>query len=268
MAEQNVAVVTGVSSGIGLATAAELARQGFRVFGTVRSTAGAPPPGVELLVADVRDQDSIARAVADVVSRAGRIDALVNNAGSTIVGAVEETDTAEAQALFDVNFFGAVRMTRAVLPTMRAQRRGRVVFVSSIVGFLPAPFMAFYAATKHALSGYSQSLDHEVRGLGIRSVLVEPGFMKTRIGQNSGRAAAHIPDYAPVRERFEANLARGIAEGEDPSLVALVIREAIAAPRPRLRYQAGKGTGTLARLRGIVPEALDRSLRKEFHLDG
>jgi len=269
MAEQNVAVVTGVSSGIGRATAEELAKHGFRVFGTVRAAAGDLPAGVEPLVLDVRDDASIARAIADVTARAGRIDALVNNAGGTIVGAVEETETDQARALFDVNFFGAVRVTRAVLPTMRAQRRGRVLFVSSIVGFLPAPYMAFYAASKHALEGYSESLDHEVRTLGIRSILIEPGFMKTRIGHSSAQAAARIPDYAPARAHAEAFISDSVAAGGDPSLVAAVIREAIAAARPRLRYPVGKGTTTLSRLRGFMPEALfDRSFRKEFRLDG
>jgi NAD(P)-dependent dehydrogenase (short-subunit alcohol dehydrogenase family) len=268
MADQRVALVTGVSSGIGRATAAELAGRGFRVFGTVRAIAGAAPEGVELVSMDVRDDSSIARTVAEVLSRAGRLDALVNNAGISIVGAVEETDTVQAQALFDVNFFGAVRVTRAVLPTMRAQRRGRVVFVSSVAGFLPTPFMGFYGASKHALEGYSETLDHEVRTLGIRSLLVEPGFMKTRIGDNSARAASHIADYAKARARAEANLATAVNVGEDPALVAKVIHQAITADRPRLRYQVGKGSRTLARLRSLMPATLfDRGLRKELHLD-
>src|SRR5689334_8812737 len=154
MSEQKVAVVTGVSSGIGRATAAELAARGFRVFGTVRSAGTGVPEGVLPIVLDVRDEASIEAGIADVVARAGRIDVLVNNAGGSIVGAIEETDTRQAQDLFDVNFFGAVRMTRAVLPTMRRQRAGRILFVSSVVGFLPAPFMGFYSASKHALEGY------------------------------------------------------------------------------------------------------------------
>jgi NAD(P)-dependent dehydrogenase (short-subunit alcohol dehydrogenase family) len=268
MANEQVAIVTGVSSGIGRATAEELVQHGFRVFGTVRAAAAGLPAGVEPVTLDVRDAASIARAVADVSARAGRIDALVNNAGGSLLGAVEETDVGEAQALFDVNFFGAVRVTRAVLPAMRAQRRGRVVFVSSIVGFLPAPFMSFYSASKHALEGYSESLDHEVRTLGIRSVLVEPGFMKTRIGASSSAAATHIADYARAREHAAAVIGAGVDGGEDPALVAKAIREAITAPRPRLRYQVGKGAVTLARLRSFMPASLfDRGFRKEFRLD-
>jgi NAD(P)-dependent dehydrogenase (short-subunit alcohol dehydrogenase family) len=269
VADQLVAFVTGVSSGIGEATARTLARDGYRVFGTVRSPDAVVPDGVERVSLDVCDEATVSAGVASVLSRAGRIDALVNNAGATIVGAIEETDTAQAQALFDVNFFGAARVTRAVLPIMRAQRKGRVVFVSSVPGFLPAPFMGFYAASKHALEGYSESLDHEVRALGIRSILVEPGYMKTKLDKNAKTAGATIDDYLEARERVGAYVNARIESGEDPARVAGVIAAALEARRPKLRYPVGKGTGTLATLRSFMPASLfDRSFRKEFRLDG
>jgi NAD(P)-dependent dehydrogenase (short-subunit alcohol dehydrogenase family) len=268
MSEQKVAIVTGISSGIGRATAGELAARGFRVFGTVRSPGAVAPEGVLPVVLDVRDEASIEAAVADVLARTGRIDVLVNNAGGSIVGAIEETDTRQAQGLFDVNFFGAVRMTRAVLPAMRRQRAGRIVFVSSVVGFLPAPFMGFYSASKHALEGYGESLDHEVRAFGVRALLVEPGFMKTRIGENAPRAAARVEDYDAARQRVAAGIQASVEKGGDPILVAKTIAEAVTSARPRLRYQVGKGAGLLATLRGILPAPLfDRSLRREFRLD-
>jgi NAD(P)-dependent dehydrogenase (short-subunit alcohol dehydrogenase family) len=227
------------------------------------------PEGVERVSLDVREEASIAAAVASILSRAGRIDALVNNAGATIVGAIEETDTAQAQALFDVNFFGAVRATRAVLPAMRAQRSGRVVFVSSVLGFVPAPFMGFYAASKHALEGYGESLDHEVRALGIRAILVEPGFTKTKIDKNANVVARTIADYSEARERAGARINASIETGGDPALVARAITAALSARRPKLRYPVGKGAGMLATLRRFVPAGLfDSSLRKEFRLDG
>lgn len=269
MADQRVALVTGVSSGIGEATAGALARGGYRVFGTVRSPNAVVPQGVERVSLDVRDEASIAAGVASVLGRAGRIDALVNNAGATILGAIEETDTDQAQALFDVNFFGAARVTRAVLPTMRAQRSGRVVFVGSVVGLVPAPYMGFYSASKHALEGYSESLDHEVRTLGIRSILVEPGYMKTKIDKNATVAARKIGDYSEARERVGAGMNASIEGGDDPALVAAAIVAALSAPRPKLRYPVGKGVRTLATLRSFLPAGLfDRSLRKELRLDG
>ncbi len=268
MTQPKVAVVTGVSSGIGEATARKLGSEGYRVFGTVRSPEGRVPEGVERVVLDVRDEASIERGIASVLERASRIDALVNNAGATIVGAIEETDTTQAQDLFDVNFFGAVRVTRAVLPAMRAQHGGRIVFVSSVLGFLPAPFMGFYAASKHALEGYSESLDHEVRALGIRALLIEPGFMKTKLEKNGNLAARNIDDYAAARGRVGEGLKASIGAGDDPILVANAIADALRAPHPKLRYPVGKGAGMLARLRSLAPAAMfDRSLRKQFRVD-
>jgi NAD(P)-dependent dehydrogenase (short-subunit alcohol dehydrogenase family) len=269
MTDEKVALVTGVSSGIGEATTRALARAGYRVFGTVRTPNGAVPEGVERVSLDVRDEASITAAVASVLSRAGRIDALVNNAGATIVGAIEETDTAQAQALFDVNFFGAARVTRAVLPTMRAQRSGRVIFVSSVLGFVPAPFMGFYAASKHALEGYSESLDHEVRALGIRAILVEPSYMRTKFDKNATLAGRTIGDYSEARQRVGARLNANLESGGDPALVAETIAAAISARRPKLRYPVGKGAGMLAKLRSFVPAGrFDSALRKEFGLEG
>jgi short-subunit dehydrogenase len=123
-----------------------------------------------------------------------------------------------------VNFFGAARVTRAVLPTMRAQRSGRVVFVSSVVGFVPAPFMGFYAASKHALEGYSESLDHEVRALGIRAILVEPGYMKTKFDKNATVAARTIGDYSEARERVGATSRRRYIALVKASLVGRLSR--------------------------------------------
>ena len=268
MDEKRVVLVTGVSSGIGAAIASALAAAGYRVFGSIRSREAVVPEGVERVVLDVRDDASIDRAVEGIVAAAGRIDALVNNAGMSVLGAIEETATSQAQSLFDVNFFGVVRATRAVLPVMRRQRSGRVVHVGSVTGFLPAPFMGFYAASKHALEGYSESLDHEVRPLGIRSILVEPGFMKTKIDQNAGQAGFAIDDYAKTRDRVLSHINTSIETAEDPSVVARVVVEALRAPRPRLRYTAGKRTGTLKLLRNVLPQGMfDSALRKDFKLD-
>jgi NAD(P)-dependent dehydrogenase (short-subunit alcohol dehydrogenase family) len=268
MDDRSVALVTGVSSGIGAAMARRLVEAQYRVFGTVRSDRTALPDGVEPIVLDVRDDASVERGVAAVMSGAGRIDVLVNNAGGALLGAIEETELEQARDLFDVNFFGAVRVTRRVLPNMRAQRRGRVIFVSSVLGFLPAPFMAFYAASKHAIEGYCESLDHEVRALGVRAILVEPGFMKTKLDANATRAAKRITDYDAARERVSASINASVDKGDDPAIVAEVVMTALRDANPRLRYTAGKGTATLSTLRRWMPASMfDRSLRKEFNVD-
>jgi NAD(P)-dependent dehydrogenase (short-subunit alcohol dehydrogenase family) len=163
MKQQKVVLVTGVSSGIGRATATALAAAGFRTFGTMRDATkvSQQPRRVELVPLDVRDADSIRSAVKTVLERAGRIDVLVNNAGIALIGSSEETSIEEAQQLFETNFFGVLRLTQQLLPVMRSQGSGRIINISSIVGFLPAPYMAVYAASKHAIEGYSESLDHE-----------------------------------------------------------------------------------------------------------
>jgi NAD(P)-dependent dehydrogenase (short-subunit alcohol dehydrogenase family) len=177
-----VALVTGASSGIGRAIVQLLAGQGMRVFGTSRS------PDAELIRLDVTDDASVTQAVQSVLQGTDHLDVLVNNAGYALVGALEETSIAEAQAQFDTNLFGVLRMIRAVLPAMRRQGSGRIVNISSVAGIVPLPFQGIYAASKHALEGYTETLDHEVRQFGIRAALIEPTFTKTAIEVNSKTA--------------------------------------------------------------------------------
>jgi NAD(P)-dependent dehydrogenase (short-subunit alcohol dehydrogenase family) len=263
-----VALVTGVSSGIGRSAAELLRDAGYLVFGTTRSGKGAPD-GIRAVQLDVRDPASVKAAVAAVAAHNGRIDVLVNNAGGALTGAIEETSIAEAQALFDVNFFGAARVTDEVLPLMRAARSGRVVFVSSVVGFLPAPYMGYYAASKHALEALAETLDHEVRPFGVRAVLVEPGFAKTRIDESGAQAAQALADYAPARTRLARQLAASVEHGDAPEEIARAIVRAATAKTPKPRYPVGKGAGTLNALRRYLPRGMfDKALRKRFQLDG
>src|ERR1051325_8295719 len=207
-----VAVVTGASSGIGAAAAQELAGAGFTVYGTSRTAAvGEERDGVVFLPLDVTDDESVADAVREVLGRSGRIDVLVNNAGLGITGAAEESSIEQTRALFDTNLFGAMRMTRAVLPQMREQGSGRIINVSSVLGLMPAPFGALYAATKHAIEGYSESLDHEVREYGGRVLLVEPAYTRTSFDANAIPTDEPLPVYAQRREVFDALIADAIS---------------------------------------------------------
>jgi len=262
------ALVTGVSSGIGQATARALVERGWRVFGTARSKSTALPEHVERVVLDVRDPASIDAGVREVLEKAGRIDLLVNNAGGSVMGAIEETSLDQARDLFEVNFFGAARLTQAVLPAMRAQKSGRIVFISSVLGFLPAPFMGFYAASKHALEGLAESLDHETRTLGVRVALVEPGWTRTGIDSNGATAARRVDDYGVARDRARELVRASVGAGDDPSVIAAIVFEAATAKKPRLRYPAGKRAGLLARLRRYMPAGVfDSAIRKQFRLD-
>lgn len=269
MVEKRVASVTGVSSGSGRVTASMLLDQGFRTFGTMRGTSRVSelPPSLEVVRLDVRDEEAVRSCVRTVLDRAGRIDALVNNAGYALVGSLEETTIEEAREIFETNFFGALRMCQAVLPVMREQEYGRIANISSVLGFLPAPYMGLYAASKHALEGYSESLDHEVRQFGIRVSVIEPGFTSTSLGQNGGLAGQPLGVYAGERTRALDGIRESIANGDDPVAVASFVLDALTSPSPRLRYPAGRGARFLSRLRKFAPSKLvDKGLRKQFRL--
>lgn len=267
MSNPKVVVVTGVSSGIGRVVAEKFAARGYRVFGTVRGLAKAPPlPGVELVEMDVRQDASVQQGIQTIIDRARRIDVLVNNAGTSLIGAVEETATAEAISLFETNVFSILRTTRAVLPHMRAQRGGRIVNISSVVGFLPAPYMGLYAASKHAVEGLSESLDHEVRQFGIRVTLVEPAFTKTNLDVNSPQVIATIPDYDRERDRASRAIVNNVQGAPEPDAVANTIVAAALGPW-RMRRTPGGQASLLSKLRRFMPAGpVDASLRKTFGL--
>src|SRR5438067_9128065 len=192
----NTTLVTGVSSGIGREIAQLVAERGARVFGTVRDPQSANPiRGVEIVRMEVTDDSSVSQAVQSIVQKAGPIQYLVNNAGYTVTGALEETSIEEARQLFETNFFGVLRVTNAILPAMRQAGHGRIVNISSVVGFLPAPYMGIYAASKHALEGYTETLDHEVRRFGVRASLIQPAYTKSKINGNSRSATVALPIY-------------------------------------------------------------------------
>jgi NAD(P)-dependent dehydrogenase (short-subunit alcohol dehydrogenase family) len=267
MMNSKVIVVTGVSSGIGRAAAEKFAKQGCQVFGTVRSTAKAQSiPGVTLIEMDVRDDASVQHGIQTILGRAQRIDVLVNNAGGTLLGSVEETSIAEAQLLFDTNVFGTLRTMQAVLPHMRAQRSGRIVNVSSVVGFLPAPYMGLYSASKHAIEGMSETLDHEVRDFGIRVVLVEPSYTKTNLDINAPQAAAKIPAYDAERDMASRAIAKSVNGAPGPDGVAATIVDAALGAWQMRRTPKGEAS-LLRKLRRFMPAGpVDRSLRKTFGL--
>jgi NAD(P)-dependent dehydrogenase (short-subunit alcohol dehydrogenase family) len=260
----SVALVTGASSGIGRATAKALQSAGFRVFGTSRRASAESADGVTMLACDVTDDGSVAKLVDEVLAKAGRIDLLVNNAGVGLLGGAEESSTAQAQALFDVNVFGVIRVTSAVLPAMRRQRRGRIVNLSSVLGLIPAPYFALYASTKHAIEGYSESLDHELRTFGIRVVLVEPAYTRTSFEANLVRPDRLLDIYNAARAGMDGVVRKAMEKGDAPEVVARTILEAATASAPGRRYAAGKMARQVSLLRRFVPEfAFDKSLRKQ-----
>jgi NAD(P)-dependent dehydrogenase (short-subunit alcohol dehydrogenase family) len=263
-----VALVTGASAGIGEAAGRALVGAGFTVYGTSRKAAPAEKRGgVVFLALDVTDDDSVAGAVREVLHRSGRIDVLVNNAGVGVSGAAEESSIEQARALFETNLFGSIRTTRAVLPHMREQGSGRIINVSSVLGFMPAPFMALYAATKHAIEGYSESLDHEVREHGVRVLLVEPAYTRTSFDANAVAVDEPLALYARRREAIDVLIADAVKAGDEPSLVGETIVAAATDTRPKLRYPAGTLARRVSKLRRYAPPALfDKQIRKTNQL--
>ena len=263
-----VALVTGANSGLGKFAAAALVDAGFDVVGTSRNTAGLiPPDGVSFRDLDVTSDESVAALVNGVISDFGRIDVLVNNAGIGLAGAIEENSISQQQKLFDINVFGVVRMTNTVLPHMRSQGSGRVINISSIFGFMPAPYMAAYSATKYAVEGYSESVDHEVRHLGIRVILVEPGGTRTGFDENTTEPDSPLDVYARQRGLSNQVVAEQVNGGEDPVTVAKAIVAAATDTRPKLRYPAGKKARQLSAMRRVAPaRVFDKALRKTFKL--
>jgi NAD(P)-dependent dehydrogenase (short-subunit alcohol dehydrogenase family) len=259
-----VVLVTGVSSGIGRAVADAFAANGFEVFGTSRNPRTTQPvAGVELVQLDVTDDASVAAAVSTVVQRAGRIDIVVNNAGAGVFGAAEETSITQAQQLFETNFFGLVRLTREVLPYLRAQRSGRIINIGSVLGFLPSPYGSLYAASKHAVEGYSESVDHETREFGVRVAVVEPGYTNTSFEANATNADSPLDSYAAVREHVKQVIAKAVRAGDDPAVVARVVLKAATSRTPKLRYPAGPLARRLSLLKRFAPAALlDNGIRK------
>lgn len=249
-AQHKVVLVTGASSGIGRAIAAHLASRGHRVFGTSRKAGVSGEAGVEMIAIDVDDDRSVAEGVALVMEKAGRLDALVNNAGSAIMGAVEDTSLDEAKWQMETNFFGVLRLCRAVLPHMRRQGHGYIVNISSLSGLFGTPFSGLYSASKFAVEGLTETLRYETRRFGVRAVLVEPGDHASQLAATRRIARAALGDsaYREAFTKFKANQEKDEAKAPGPRAVAVLVERILADPRPRPRYSVG-----MAGQRIVVP---------------
>ncbi|NUW45926.1 oxidoreductase [Nonomuraea rhodomycinica] len=258
-----ICLVTGASSGIGHATALELLRAGHVVYGAARRVermAALRAAGGHVLEADVTSEADAERAVRTVLDERGRVDVLVNNAGAGLHGAIEDVPVERARRLFEVNLFGAARLTQLVLPGMRERRSGRIVNVSSVAGRFALPMVAWYHASKHALEAFSDALRQEVRPFGIKVVVVEPGLVRTEFEREAARELRAFSGSGAYRGPAEAMARRseGLAavRMSDPAVVARTIRKAVEAPRPRLRYPTGHLARPLLAFAGLTPDRL------------
>lgn len=264
------AIVTGTSSGIGFATAAELASRGWQVFATMRNLAAAGPlldlAGPDARISthqlDVTDRFSIAAAVADILAQtSGTLDAVVHNAGVAVGAAFEDLPPAEIRRVMETNFFGVLELTRALLPTFRSQRAGRILLVSSDAAFAGQPANSIYCASKWALEGWAESLAFEVGPFGIDVIIIEPGPYATKIWENSPRLNPPASAYHLWSRQLFALAGEHVARtARDPKEVAVAIATALEARRPRLRYPVGPIARAGYLLRGKIPTRLRQSL--------
>jgi NAD(P)-dependent dehydrogenase (short-subunit alcohol dehydrogenase family) len=278
---QRVAVVTGASSGIGLLSAVELARRGFTVVATMRNLArrtkldeAAAYAGVsdklDVRRLDVTEFDSHTEFVAKVTADLGRIDVLVNNAGFSMAGFAEDCSLDELREQFETNFFGAVAMTKAVLPVMRQQKSGHIIQVSSIAGRCAHPVLSSYSGSKFALEGWSESLRLEMKPLGINVVLIEPGSFETDIWEANAHVAKRAFDASSPNHqrslRFRDYVRKSVVK-RNPIEVAQVIAAVAADPNPRMRYLVGPDAKMFTWIMRIIPwNRYERAVAKKLGL--
>ena len=256
-----VVLITGASSGIGKACAEHLAARGYRVFGAQRHVPPAETAarGVEMLTMDVNDDQSVEQGVRAVVTQAGRLDAVVNNAGIALMGAVEDTAIAEAKAQLETNFFGVLRVCRAALPIMRRQGSGHIVNISSLAGVIGLPFTGLYSASKFALEGMSESLRLETRRFGVKVVLIEPGDFQSQLPlvRRTAAAAQTNDAYRDAFTKFKTQQAKDESSAPTPEPIALLVERILRDPAPRLRYSVGMlGQRIVIPLKRLLPQRL------------
>ncbi|MEX2578010.1 MAG: SDR family NAD(P)-dependent oxidoreductase [Verrucomicrobiales bacterium] len=268
MSEQNIALVTGASSGFGLLTAKKLVEAGYRVLGTSRSPGPETPSGFEMLELEVASTASVTACVNGVLERCGRIDLLVNNAGRGHRSLLEETSMQDAASVFETNFWGVVRVTNAVLPAMRARKSGLIINVSSLAGLVGAPGQGFYAASKHALEAYTETLRVELSHLPVEVSMVEPGFFRTGFRNAMIPPGPPIDDYDAIRPIVESKIEEGFSAAGDPEIVADAILSIARRGGEKMRHRIGEDAKRISRMKKWIPERLFMSgMLRNFGLD-
>lgn len=266
MSEQKTAIVTGASSGFGKLIAGRLAESGYAVIGTSR-TPGETNGRFEMRALELTSEESIESFVAGVIASHGNIDLLVNNAGRSQLGLIEETPDEIARQMFEINFWGPSRLNRRLIPLMRDEGGGLVVHVGSLAGTVGTPGQGWYAAAKHALDGYLETLRAELSGQSVEVCVVEPGFYRTRLGASMVRETVALSAYDSVRAAVTKKTDTGFAEGADPEEVADAVMAAVADRGRQFRRFVGKEAKTISRLRRWLPESwFLGGLRKNFGL--
>lgn len=276
---QLVAIVTGSSGGIGLATSLALARKGILTYATMRnlakrdsiqSVADKQHLPIRVVQLDVTDENSIKKAIQSILSEAGRIDLLVNNAGYALTGAFEDIGIDEIEAQYETNVFGVIRVTQAVLPVMRKQGSGRIINISSGAGRIGYPGGSAYVSSKFALEGLSESMAYEIEQFGIKTVLVEPGFVRTNFGENiviARKTQNTNSPYSQMMQMMSSIRDKMLKNASDADLVAEVVVEAATAKEPNLRYLAGKDVQQMVAAKRSMSDEEFQKMMKQGVMD-
>jgi NAD(P)-dependent dehydrogenase (short-subunit alcohol dehydrogenase family) len=276
MNTNKVALVTGASSGIGADAALRFKAAGFTVYGAARRLdrmRDLERLGVAIVALDVTDEESMRATIDHIIGASGRIDVLVNNAGFGSYGAIEDVPLASARMQMEVNVFGLARLTQLVLPYMRAQRAGTIINISSMGGKFVTPLGGWYHASKYAVEALSDALRIEASSFGIRTVVVEPGSIRTEWGQiaaetlreTSATSGAYATLAEGVATALEASSQPDARNASGAEVIGKAIVKIALARRPRTRYRVGFGARPVLFLRWLLPDrAFDRVIRAAF----
>lgn len=270
-----IVLITGASSGIGQAIAGHLTSKGYTVYGTSRK---APFPAEKktddsffMIQMDVNDTASVSKAIRFIIDKEKRIDVVINNAGWGISGAIEETSIEKTKQLFETNYFGTQRVIQTVLPTMRAQKKGTIINISSIGGVLGLPFQGLYSATKFAVEGMTEALRMELASFNINVVLVEPGDFKTGFTQHRENITTQNKNsaYQQLCNETTSVFEQDEQKGSSPGIVAPLIEKIIRSTNPKLRYRVGSFSQKFAaKIKGVFPDRFVQwILMKYYHIN-
>jgi short-subunit dehydrogenase len=266
---QHVVLITGASSGIGKSVGEYLAKFNYKVYGTSRQPKHETLNGIHFLQLDVTQLDSVEQAIDSLISKEGKIDFLINNAGVGISGPLEEVPEVEQKNIFETNYFGPLRVINAVLPHMRSRKSGFIINVTSIAGFMGLPFRGFYSATKGALEVTTEAYRMELKAFGIKMCNVAPGDFATNIA--AGRFHAPVQENSPYKDVYEKSLKlmdEHVDQGKDPNLMAKSVHAIMQKSNPKIHYKVGDFTQKISVvLKHILPDKVfEKLLLKHYKL--
>ncbi|APG59967.1 SDR family oxidoreductase [Christiangramia salexigens] len=266
---KKVVFITGASSGIGKSIATYLSKRNFKVYGTSRNPDKSSIKEFDLVALDVTDPSSIERAIAEVATREGKIDVLINNAGVGITGPIEETPESEIKKAFETNYFGPLNVIKSVLPVMRKNREGLIINITSIAGYMGLPYRGIYSATKGALEITAEAYRMELKQFNIKMTNIAPGDFATNIA--SGRYHAPVTKGSPYEKVYGNTLKLmndHVDAGKDPNLMAEEVYRVIQEKDPRVHYKVGERLQKFSvLLKGILPDKVyEKMLMKHYKL--